>query len=138
MLLMPDHASEIVGQAARNGKNGQHLQEVGKRSRVFIGMGGVGIGKTAAVGAQHLDGNLRSHGPLGNGLRSAAFQGVHRNRGRKVLDHPLRDQEQSKHQAERKQEIETGAREVQSRNFPTVLALSRAMPARVPPPPQCR
>ena len=32
-------------------------------------MRGVGVGVTAAVGAQHLDGDLRRHRPLHDGLR---------------------------------------------------------------------
>ncbi len=35
---------------------------------ILEGMGGVGVGEAAAVGAQHLDGHLGGHGALGNRL----------------------------------------------------------------------
>ena len=59
---------EIIGEAARDEEDGEHLNEVGQRRRVLIGMGGIGIEKTAAVCSQHLDGHLGGHRALGDGL----------------------------------------------------------------------
>ena len=71
----------------------------------------VRVGKTTAVGAQHLYGHLRSHGTLGNSL-SAALESFRGNIGGKILDDPLRDQDEGKEQGKRQQEIETDAGEV--------------------------
>jgi len=58
VALVVHHPAKIPGEAAGNKQNGQHLNEVCQRRRIFIGMGGVGIQKSATVGAQHLDGGL--------------------------------------------------------------------------------
>ena len=46
-----------------------HLHEVGQRSGIFVRMGGIRIEKSAAVGAQHLDGLLRGDRAHREGLR---------------------------------------------------------------------
>jgi hypothetical protein len=59
---------EVISQAAANGEDGKDLEEIGKGRRILKGISGIGIGVTAAVGAEHLDGHLRGHRPLRNGL----------------------------------------------------------------------
>ena len=68
-----DHAAEGEAQRGRDQEDRQHLDEVGQRRRVFIGMRRVGVHEAATVGAQHLDRFLRSDRAHGQrlGLRSA-------------------------------------------------------------------
>ena len=140
VLLVPDHAAQVIGQPGGNQEDGEHLEEVRQRRRVFKGMRGVGVGEAAAVGAQHLDGHLGGHGPLGDrlGLDLDVFH--HRVAlgvldrvagsvllghlsgkrlhhlggvvGLKVLDHPLGDQKHRKHQADGQQQVEAGADQI--------------------------
>ena len=68
VTLVLHHPAQGIGQAAGDEEDGEHLQKVGKRRRVFEGVGGIGIEKAAAVCPQHLDRHLRCHGTLGDGL----------------------------------------------------------------------
>ena len=62
------HAAQRVGESGWDGEDRKHLQEVGERRGVLEGMGAVGVEKSAAVGAQHLDGFLRGDRALRDGL----------------------------------------------------------------------
>ena len=57
--------------AAPMRENRDHLHEVRQCGRVLEGMRGVGVEEAAAIGAQHLDGDLRRHGADGDGLLGA-------------------------------------------------------------------
>ena len=63
-----DHLSEGVGQARRDHEDQEHRQQVAQRSRILKRMRGVRVEEAAAVGAQLLDGFLRRHRPLRDGL----------------------------------------------------------------------
>ena len=58
-----DHLAEGVDEPGRNGEDGQHLEEVGQRVRVLVGMGRVGVEEAAAVGAELLDASWQATGP---------------------------------------------------------------------------
>jgi len=60
MFLFPDHPAEIIGERTWNEEHGQHLDKVGQRCRVLVGMGGIGIDKTATIRSKHLDRNLEA------------------------------------------------------------------------------
>ena len=62
------HPSKEISQGARDSKDGKHLEEVGKRRRIFKRMRRIGIRVATAIGAQHFDCNLRRHWPLHDGL----------------------------------------------------------------------
>src|ERR1017187_1131867 len=87
------HLAERVSQARWNHEDEQHLQEIRERRWVLERMGGIRVKEAAAVGAQHLDGFLRSGGPLRDGLR-AAFQRGYFVVRTEILNTTLRDQEQ--------------------------------------------
>ena len=100
----------------------------------------IGVGEAAAVGAQHLDGHLGGHGPLGdrlgldlgvfhhrvalgviNRVTGSVFLGDLSSKrfhhlggivGLEVLDHPLGDQKHRKHQADGQQQVEAGAGQI--------------------------
>ena len=53
-----NHCSERVGQSSGNHGFSQDQHEIGQRRRVFIGMSGIGIKKSATVCSEVLDGHL--------------------------------------------------------------------------------
>jgi len=58
LALITDHSAENVGQRGADRKNRNHLDEIRQGRRVLERMGSVGIEKAAAIGAQHLNGDL--------------------------------------------------------------------------------
>jgi len=62
------HFAEREAQRRRDQQDCQHLQEIGQRRGVFVGVRGIGIEEPASVGAQQLDGLLRGYGAHGQGL----------------------------------------------------------------------
>ena len=99
--------------AGADDEDRKDLNKVRKRSGVLIGVGAVGVEESAAVGAQHLDGFLRGHGTLTDGLRLSGL--LKRMRGRvraQVLRNSLPDQQQCVDDARGPQHIEQGARHV--------------------------
>ena len=64
MLLVFDHSAEVISEPAADRENGEHLDEVRERRRVLERMRRVGVGITAAVGAEHFDRDLRRHRSL--------------------------------------------------------------------------
>ena len=69
MLRILHHASQVIGEAARDQEDREDLEEIGQRRRVLVRVGGVGVGVPAPVGPEHLDRHLRGHRPLHDGLR---------------------------------------------------------------------
>ena len=57
------HFTEGVGEGGRDEQDQEDLQEIGERRGVLEGVGGVGVEKAAAVGAQFLDGLLGGDRP---------------------------------------------------------------------------
>ena len=135
-----DHAAEGQGQRGRDQEDRQHLDEVGERRRILVGMRRVGVHEAAAVGAEHLDRFLRGDRAHGQGLgrlrngfghgialvvldRLASsvelghvvlggLHGRHVLVGIEVLDDALADQEHGIDQRDRQQHIERDAGEI--------------------------
>src|SRR5574340_1517958 len=53
-----DHCSERIGERSGDQGFSQDQNEIGQRRRVFIGVGGIGIKKSATVGPEVFDGHL--------------------------------------------------------------------------------
>ena len=64
-----DHGAQRHGEAGGDEEDGEELQEVREGGGVLEGVRAVGVEEAAAVGAQHLDGFLRSDGALRDRLR---------------------------------------------------------------------
>ena len=76
-------------------------------------MGAVGVEESAAVGAQHLDGFLRGHRPLPDGLRlGGLLERVRDGVGVQVLRNALPHQQQRVKDAGRRQNVEQRPRHV--------------------------
>ena len=140
LALVADSAPESKAQRGRDEKDRDHLEKINQRVRVFVRMRRVRIEKAPAVGAQHLDGLLRSHRPHGQRLRAGLhvlqngvalgvfqrlavraifrlliagnFQRADVFVGIKVLDHALLRQENCKNQRQRQQQPDRDARQV--------------------------
>ena len=97
-----------------------------KRRRILERMGGVGVEESAAVGAQHLDGFLRRHRALRDGLLRPFERGRHRVRVQ-ILDHALRAENQRRDDRDRHQNIQGGARQ-SAQKLPIVFTDWRANP----------
>ena len=135
------HAAEVKRERARNREDREHLEKVGERRGILEGMRGVGVGVAAAIGAEHLDRDLRSHRSLDDGLRvdhlidrdgRLAIGGEHgfarviefrnlnrvglqrfrRGVGFEILNHALRHQKQREHQAHGDEQVVGDADEV--------------------------
>ena len=74
-------------------------------------MGCVDVEEAAAVGAQIFDDLHRGHRSLGDRLR-LPIQSMHHRIGIEVLEHPLRDEDQSTHHADGQQDVERAADQV--------------------------
>ena len=92
---------------AGNHEDAQDLQKIGEGRRVFERMRGVRIEETAAIGAEHLDGFLRGHRALGDGL-GGAFERGDLGIRTEILNHALRYEDE-------RNTIESGIRHVERR-----------------------
>ena len=81
------------------------------RVRVLERVRGVGVEEAAAVGAQHLDDFLRGDRPLGDHLLGALERG-RLGVGAEILRHALPDEEQADDDADRQQDVERAAGEI--------------------------
>ena len=88
-----------------------HLHEIRQRRRIFEGMRGVGVEEAAAIGAEHLDGDLRGDRADGDRLLGA-FERRRIDIGPKRLRDALPDQEQRVDDADRQQDVERAARDI--------------------------
>ena len=88
-----------------------HLHQIGQRRRILEGMRGVGIEEPAAIGAEHLDGDLRGDRAHGDGLLGA-FKRRRIDVGAERLRHALPDQEQREGNADRDQDVEGAASDI--------------------------
>ena len=111
LALVVHHPAEHVGQRGGDPDQQQHLNEVGERGRVFVGMGGVRIEEPAAVGAEDLDHFLRGDRSLGYRLLGA-LQGRRIDIGVQILRHALPDEEKGYHHRNRQQDVERAAGEI--------------------------
>ena len=108
LALRSHHAAEGVGQGRADHKDQRHLEDIGEGARVFEGVGGIGVEKTAAVAAQELDRFLRRHGPERDRLLGA-FEGDGVRRVRQGLGNPHRGQNNRADQRQRQEHVEEGA-----------------------------
>ena len=135
--LIADHAAEHVGQRRADREDRQHLHEIGQRRRILERMGRIGVEEAAAIGAEHLDRDLRRHGANRDGLLGA-FERRRLDIGAERLRHALPDQEQRVDDADRQQHIERACGSHRPRNC------RRSAPRRAKsrgsgrPPAQCR
>ena len=105
LALVADHPTEHVGQRRADREDRNDLHEVGKCRRVLEGMRSIGVEETAAVGAEHLDGDLRGNGPHRDRL-FAAFKRGGFDIGPERLGHALPNQEKRIDDADRQQDVE--------------------------------
>ncbi|MEY9245258.1 hypothetical protein ABIF27_005913 [Bradyrhizobium elkanii] len=73
VALVTDHAAEHVGHGGAEREDRDHLHEVRQRGRILERMRRVGVEEAAAIGAEHLDRNLRGDRSERDALL-AAFQ----------------------------------------------------------------
>ena len=88
-----------------------HLDEVGDRVGVLERMRGVGVEEAAAIGAEHLDGDLRGD----RAERDRLLRAFERRRvdiGAERLRHAETDVDERQHDAERQQDVERGAGQI--------------------------
>ena len=111
LTLVADHAAEHIGQACAEHEDGQHLDEVRQRGRVLERMRGVGVEEAAAIGAEHLDGDLRGDRADGDGL-SGAFQRGGVDVRSERLRNALPNQKQCVDDADRHQDVERAAGDI--------------------------
>ncbi len=111
MALVADHAAEHVGQRGAEHEDRQHLHEIGQRRRVLEWMRGVGVEEAAAIGAEHLDGDLRGDRANRDGLLGA-FQRDGIDVSAERLRHTLPHQEQGVDDADRQQDVERAAGDI--------------------------
>jgi hypothetical protein len=97
--------------AAADGEDRDDLQQTGERSRVLEGMCGVGVEEAAAIGAERLDGNLRSDRAHGDSLLGV-FQRGRVDIGAQSLRHALPHQEQGKGHADRDEDVKGDPRDI--------------------------
>src|SRR5208282_5006154 len=71
LALITDHAAEHVGQRRAERKDRDHLHVIRQSGRVLERMRGIGVEETAAVGAEHLDHDLRGDRAYRDGLLGA-------------------------------------------------------------------
>ena len=133
-------AAQVIRQCAADAQQREHLEKVRERRGVFKRMRGVGVRVAAAVRAEHLDGHLRRHRALHDGLRAdhlvrhhriagavcdagavrisyldrngLRFNECRRCVGLEILNHALRDKKQRKHEADRQKQIINDARQI--------------------------
>ena len=105
LALVADHAAEHIGERRPDREDREHLHEVRQRRRILEGMRGVGVEEAAAVGAEHLDRDLRGDRADRDGLLGAFQRGCLDIRPER-LRHALPDQEQRVDNADRHQDVE--------------------------------
>ena len=88
-----------------------HLHEVRQRRRVLERMRGIGVEEAAAIGAEHLDRDLRGDRPDRDGLLGAFERGRIHVWAQRLRD-ALPDQEQRIDDADRQQDVERAARDI--------------------------
>ena len=111
LALVADHAAEHVGERGADREDRDHLDKVRQRGGIFERVRRVGVEKAAAIGAEHLDRDLRGDRAHRNGLLAAFERGrVHVRAER--LRHALPDQEQCVDDAHRQQDVERAPRDI--------------------------
>ena len=71
LALVADHAAENIGKRRADREDQDDLQEIRQRGRVLERVRCIGIEEAAAIGAEHLDGDLRGDRADSDGLLGA-------------------------------------------------------------------
>ena len=111
LALVADHAAEDVGERRADREDRDHLHEVRQRRRVLERMRGVGVEEAAAIGAEHLDRDLRGDRADRDGLLGAFQRGGVDISAERLRD-ALPDQEQRIRHADRDEDVERAARHI--------------------------
>ena len=106
--LVADHAAEHVGQRGAEREDRDDLHVIRQRGRILERMRGIGVEEAAAIGAQHLDRDLRRDRADRDGLLGA-FERCRVDIGAERLRNPLPDQEQRIGNADRNEDVERAA-----------------------------
>jgi len=136
LALVAHCASEHIGERRPDHEDGDHLHEVRQRRRILERMCRIGIEKAAAIGAEHLDGDLRGDRTDRDHLLAALDRGglhIGAERLRDALPH----QEQRIDDADRQQDVERAAGDIdpeiadgltEARAKPRISAIASTMP----------
>ena len=108
LALLADHPAEHIGERRADREDQHHLDKIGERVRVLIGMRRIGVEEAAAIGAHHFDDFLARHLPLGDQL-FAAFKRRYLRIGVQVLRHALPDKKESDDDRDGQKHIENRA-----------------------------
>ena len=127
LALIADHAAEHVGERGAEREDRDHLNEVRQRGRVLERVRGIGIEEPAAIGAEHLDRDLRGNRPDRDGLLGA-FKRRRLDIGAERLRHALPHQKQRGDNADRQQDIERAAGDIDPEIADRLGRTSRAKP----------
>ena len=111
MTLIADHSSERIGQRHAEKEDQQHLEDAGHGGRVFERMRRVDVEEAATIATQQLDRLLRGHRTTCQNLLSA-LQCRRADITTEGLRHALPDQEKPCCHADRQQDIECDARNI--------------------------
>ncbi|MNL24772.1 hypothetical protein D3C87_1462210 [compost metagenome] len=106
-----DHTAEDVGEGSTDREDRHHLDHVGDGIRVFERMRGIGIEETAAIGAEHLDRQLRRYRADCDRL-PRAFKRLGADISAKRLRHAEPYVNQGKHDTGRQQDVERRAHHI--------------------------
>ena len=127
LALVADHAAEHIGERRADREDRDHLDEVRQRGRILERMRGVGVEEAAAIGAEHLDRDLRGDRADRDGLLGA-FERRRVDIGAERLRHALPDQEQRVGHADRQQDVERAARDIDPEIADRLAPSARAKP----------
>src|SRR5262249_13398417 len=111
LTLVADHTTEYVGERRADREDRDHLHEIRQRRQVLERMRGIGVEEAAAIGAEHLDRDLRRHRPDCDGLLGA-FERRRLDVRSERLRNALPDQEQRVDDADRDEDVERAARDI--------------------------
>ncbi len=111
LLLIADHAAEHIGERRAERKDRNDLHVVRQRGRILERMRSIGVEKAAAIGAEHLNRDLRGDRTDCDRLLGA-FQRGRVDIGTERLRDALPDQEQRVGHANRQQDVERATRDI--------------------------
>ena len=100
-----DHTAKNVGKGRADCEDRHHLDHVGNGVRVLERMRGIGVEETTAIGAEHLDRQLRRHGADRNRL-PRPFQGLREDVTTQCLRHAEPDVNEGEYDADGQKHIE--------------------------------
>ncbi len=124
LTFVADHDAEGVARGRRNDHQGQDLQHIGQRRRVFERVRRIGVEEAAPIGAEHLDRFLRRDGADGDRLVQA-LQRMGGDVGGEGLHHTRQAQRDGENQRQRQQDVKIGADHIDPEIADAVGGLAR-------------